>query len=79
MAASHCVRGVRPPFLSLTAISSCVDILVWLATIRGGVNRLMAEILEDHIRVHMMNPDEEMEPSRGVGEDLIERERAYLK
>jgi hypothetical protein len=29
--------------------------------IGGGVNGLIAEILEDHIRLHMMNPDQEME------------------
>ena len=35
-----------------------------LAAIRSGVNGLMAEILEDHIRLHMMNPDQEMESPR---------------
>ncbi len=29
----------------------CADILMLLAAIRGGVNSLMAEILEDHIRL----------------------------
>jgi DNA-binding FrmR family transcriptional regulator len=40
---------------------------------------LMAEILEDHIRLHMMNPDREMESSEELGEDLIGLVRAYLK
>jgi hypothetical protein len=31
----------------------------------------MAEILQDHIRVHMMNPDQEMESPEEFGEDLI--------
>jgi hypothetical protein len=39
----------------------------------------MAEILEDHIRLHMMNPDQEMESPGKLGEDLIEPVRAYLK
>jgi len=45
----------------------------------GGVNGLMAEILEDHIRLHMMNPDHEMESPEELGEDLIGLVRAYLK
>ena len=53
--------------------------LMLLAAIRGGVNGLMAEILEDHIRLHMMNPDQEMESPEELGEDLIGLVRAYLK
>jgi DNA-binding FrmR family transcriptional regulator len=68
------MRRVRLPFLSVTTISSCVDILVLLATIRGGVNGLMAEILEDHIRLPMMipDPDREMESLEELGEELID-------
>ncbi len=42
-----------------------------LTKIRGGVNGLIAEIFEDHIRLHMMNPDQEMESPEEFGEDLI--------
>jgi len=35
---------------SVTDGDECADILMLLAAIRGGVNSLMAEILEDHIR-----------------------------
>jgi DNA-binding FrmR family transcriptional regulator len=41
------------------------------AAIRGGVNGLMAGILEDQIRLHMMNPDHEMESPEELGKDLI--------
>ena len=54
------VRRLRGQFAAveraLTAGDECADILMLLAAIRGGVNGLMAEILEDHIRLHMMNP-----------------------
>ncbi len=50
-----------------------------LAAIRAGVNGLMAEILEDYIRLHVMNPDHEMESPEELGEDLIGLVRAYLK
>ncbi|HYV73826.1 MAG TPA: metal/formaldehyde-sensitive transcriptional repressor [Candidatus Binatia bacterium] len=64
---------------SLTAGDECADILMLLAAIRGGVNALMAEILEDHIRLHMMNPQQKMDSSEELGEDLIGLVRAYLK
>jgi DNA-binding FrmR family transcriptional regulator len=65
---------------ALTAGDECADILMLLAAIRGGVNGLMAEILEDHIRLHMMDPDsKEVESPEELGEDLIGLVRAYLK
>jgi len=64
---------------ALTAGDECADILMLLAAIRGGVNSLMAEILEDHIRLHMMNPDQKLDSPEELGEDLIGLVRAYLK
>ena len=65
---------------ALTSGDECADILMLLAAIRGGVNGLMAEILEDHIRLHMMNPgSEQVESPEELGEDLIGLVRAYLK
>jgi DNA-binding FrmR family transcriptional regulator len=65
---------------ALTAGDECADILMLLAAIRGGVNGLMAEILEDHIRLHMMDPSsKEVESPEELGEDLIGLVRAYLK
>ena len=65
---------------ALTAGDECADILMLLAAIRGGVNGLMAEILEDHIRLHMMDPNsKEVESQEELGEDLIGLVRAYLK
>jgi DNA-binding FrmR family transcriptional regulator len=77
------IKRIRGQFAAveraLTAGDECADILMLLAAIRGGVNGLMAEILEDHIRLHMMNPDQEMESPEELGEDLIGLVRAYLK
>jgi DNA-binding FrmR family transcriptional regulator len=50
-----------------------------VADVRGGVNSLMAEVLEDHIRLHLLNPDKEKFPSQEIAEDLIDLVRAYLK
>jgi DNA-binding FrmR family transcriptional regulator len=77
------IKRIRGQFAAveraLTAGDECADILMLLAAIRGGVNGLMAEILEDHIRLHMMNPEHEMESPEELGEDLIGLVRAYLK
>jgi DNA-binding FrmR family transcriptional regulator len=64
---------------SLSTGDDCADILMLLANVRGGINSLMAEVLEDHIRLHMMNPDKEQFPSHEIAEDLIDLVRAYLK
>lgn len=64
---------------SLTQKEHCADVLMLLANIRGGINSLMAEVLEDHIRLHMMSGKKEMMDSTELAEDLIELVRAYLK
>jgi DNA-binding FrmR family transcriptional regulator len=57
----------------------CADILMLLAAIRGGVNSLMAEILEDHVRLHITHPERTKESPEELTEDLISLVRAYLK
>jgi len=57
----------------------CADILMLLAAIRGGVNSLMAEILEDHIRLHVAHPNRGPGSREELTEDLIALVRAYLK
>jgi DNA-binding FrmR family transcriptional regulator len=56
----------------------CTQVLMLLAAVRGGINSLMAEVLEDHVRVHLLHggaapltPD--------LGEEIIDLVRAYLK
>ena len=64
---------------SVTDGDECADILMLLAAIRGGVNSLMAEILEDHIRLHITHPNRGPETPEELTEDLIALVRAYLK
>jgi len=64
---------------SLTQKEHCTDVLMLLANIRGGINSLMAEVLEDHIRLHMMPGTQESLDSTQLAEDLIDLVRAYLK
>jgi DNA-binding FrmR family transcriptional regulator len=64
---------------SLTGGEDCADVLMLLANVRGGVNSLMAEVLEDHIRLHMLSPEKGSMDSTELAEDLIDLVRAYLK
>jgi DNA-binding FrmR family transcriptional regulator len=63
---------------ALSAETDCGDQLMLLAAVRGGVNSLMAEILETHIRFHLVDGvKEQIAPE--LAEDLIDLVRAYLK
>jgi DNA-binding FrmR family transcriptional regulator len=64
---------------SLTTGDDCADILMLLANVRGGVNSLMAEVLEDHIRLHLLASEKSLAPPHELVEDLIDLVRAYLK
>ena len=64
---------------AVTEGDECADILMLLAAIRGGVNSLMAEILEDHIRLHIMHSGGGTQSPEEFTEDLIGLVRAYLK
>jgi DNA-binding FrmR family transcriptional regulator len=56
----------------------CGDQLMLLAAVRGGVNALMGEVLETHIRFHLTDgAKEQIAPE--LAEDLIDLVRAYLK
>jgi DNA-binding FrmR family transcriptional regulator len=50
-----------------------------LANVRGGINSLMAEVLEDHIRLHLLTPERTTTQPAELAEDLIDLVRAYLK
>ena len=64
---------------SLTGGENCADVLMLLANVRGGINSLMAEVLEDHIRLHMLSPEKDSMDSTELAEDMIDLVRAYLK
>jgi DNA-binding FrmR family transcriptional regulator len=63
---------------SLSSGDDCADVLMLLANVRGGINSLMAEVLEDHIRLHML-AEKSPQPPTELAEDLIDLVRAYLK
>jgi DNA-binding FrmR family transcriptional regulator len=56
----------------------CTDVLMLLAAVRGGIDALMAEVLEDHIRLHLVGPKSKAQTPE-LGEELIDVVRAYMK
>lgn len=60
--------------------SECGVVLQTLAACRGAINGLMAEILEDHIRYHVVGPEVDPESLQAQATDqLVELVRSYLK
>lgn len=64
---------------SLTNDEDCADVLMLMANVRGGVNSLMAEVLEDHIRFHLISSERVKTQPHELAEDMIDLVRAYLK
>jgi DNA-binding FrmR family transcriptional regulator len=65
---------------ALTAELGCADVLMLVASMRGAINGLTAELMEDHIRHHVVDPQHEKNAERAKGAaDLIEVVRSYLK
>ena len=57
----------------------CGPMLQQLAAMRGAINGLMEEIIEEHAREHVANPGlSEEERNKGV-EELLEAIRRYSK
>jgi DNA-binding FrmR family transcriptional regulator len=60
--------------------ADCERALHTLSACRGAINALMAEILEDHIRFHVMHPDEDPHsPESQAAEQLVDIVKSYLK
>ncbi|HEY5061835.1 MAG TPA: metal/formaldehyde-sensitive transcriptional repressor [Gemmatimonadaceae bacterium] len=75
------IRGQLSGIEKLLEIESdCGKVLQQLAACRGAINGLMAEILEDHIRFHVLDPDLDPESEQAeASEELIDIVRSYLK
>jgi DNA-binding FrmR family transcriptional regulator len=57
----------------------CGEVLLTLAACRGAMNALMAEILEGHVRLHLLQADAPKQSRAAAGEELIEVIKRYLK
>ena len=57
----------------------CSAVLHLVVAARGAMNSLMAEIIEDHIRMHVVDPDHERGSRAKGAEELIDIIQAYLR
>ncbi len=64
---------------ALEAELGCADVLMLVSSMRGAVNGLTAEVMEDHIRNHIVDPDKDNTKSAQGAAELIDVLRTYLK
>ncbi len=65
---------------ALEAEQGCAEVLHQIAAVRGAMNGLMAEVIEDHIQTHIASRALTSHAQRSQGADeLIEVIRTYLK
>ncbi|HTQ23628.1 MAG TPA: metal/formaldehyde-sensitive transcriptional repressor [Candidatus Binataceae bacterium] len=58
----------------------CTDVLHLVVAARGAMNSLMAKIIADHVRMHVVDPARERGSARAQGaQELIDVVQAYLK
>jgi len=63
---------------ALEGEKGCADVLHLIVAARGAMNSLMTEVIEDHIRLHVLDPVKGAERTRGA-EELIDAVQAYLR
>jgi DNA-binding FrmR family transcriptional regulator len=60
--------------------ASCTEVMRLLTAVRGAANGTMAEVVEDHIQMHMI--DEKRKPSRAealAAGELVDVLRSYIR
>jgi DNA-binding FrmR family transcriptional regulator len=58
----------------------CADVLQLITAARGAINSLMGEVMEDHIRMHLIDPARYPGvETASAAEELIDVVRSYLK
>jgi DNA-binding FrmR family transcriptional regulator len=58
----------------------CYDVLQTVTAARGALNSLVAEMIEDHVRFHVLDPEEKVSPKRArAADELVDIVRAYVK
>ncbi|MFO1249404.1 MAG: metal/formaldehyde-sensitive transcriptional repressor [Alphaproteobacteria bacterium] len=65
---------------TLEAEGSCTEVMRLLTAARGAMNGMMAEVVEDHIQMHMMEANRK--PTRDeieAADELVEVLRSYIR
>ena len=65
---------------AVEADEECADVLRQATSSRGALDGFIAEVIEDHIREHMLDPRAPRgDPRTAAAEDLVEIVHQYLK
>jgi DNA-binding FrmR family transcriptional regulator len=65
---------------ALTTEQECSDVLQLITAARGAMNSLMAELVEDHVRFHVLDPNKKPSSEQALAADeLVDIIRSYLK
>ena len=65
---------------ALASEQECSAVLQLMAACRGALNGLMAEVMEGHVRFHVLSPGAaKNSPQLEAAEELIDVVHAYLK
>jgi DNA-binding FrmR family transcriptional regulator len=67
-ALEHALEGER----------GCAEVLQQIAAVRGAINGLMVEVMQEHIEGHLLPTESDAKHRQGAAE-LIEVMRTYLK
>jgi FrmR/RcnR family transcriptional regulator, repressor of frmRAB operon len=60
--------------------ADCGSTMRLIAAARGAMNSLMAEVVEAHVRFHMIDPDRHPTSAEAeAGQELIDVVKAYVK
>lgn len=58
----------------------CSEVMRLLTAARGAINGLMAEVVEDHIEMHMIDPDRKRSRiEQQAADELLDVLRTYIK
>jgi len=76
----HRIRGqVEAIEAAVERQADCSEVLHTLSACRGAINALMAEVLDGHIRFHVLDPDQDPKSERAKAtQELIDVLKAYL-
>ena len=64
---------------SLEGETACEEILQLVASCRGALNGLMAELIDGHLRYHVLDPSQKIRPSQlEAADELMAVVKRYL-
>lgn len=72
------LKGQMEAIEQAIGTAPCAKVLNLVASVRGAINGLMAELIEDHVREHVVDAPNGAKRAQGADE-LIDVVRSYLK